>query len=98
MPSPSLATLQVDGDVHIGPGAEMAGESLQTLAEAMPVVYDVQGEAQPLFRTFQIGVDAGRLPSGVGEDGAAWNAVERILACHERHDRGLDALTQADDG
>ena len=37
------------------PGAEIAGESLQILAEATPVVHDVQGEAQPVLQTLEMG-------------------------------------------
>ena len=41
-------------------------------------------------------VDAGS--PGVGEDGGVGDAVERPLARHERHDGGLDAPAEADDG
>ena len=34
----------------------------------------------------------------VCEDGAVGDAVECPLVCHERHDGGLDASAQADDG
>ena len=47
---------------------------------------------------FQVLVDAGGLPPGVREDGAVGGAVEGSLARHERHDGGLDAPSQADDG
>ena len=76
----------------------MVGEGLHVLAEAASVVHDVQGEAQPVSQPRQVLVDAGRLPAGVGEYGAVGDAVERALVCHERHDGGLDASAQADDG
>ena len=76
----------------------MVGEGLHVLAEAAPVVHDVQGESQLPGQPFQVLVDAGGLPPGVCEDGAVGDAVERSLARYERHDGGLDASSQADDG
>ena len=60
--------------------------------------HDVQGEPQLPGQPFQVLVDAGGLPVGVCEDGAVGDVVERPLARHERHDGGLDAPSQADDG
>ena len=75
----------------------MVGEGLDVLAEASAVVHDVQREAQPVSEPLDVLVEAGRLPMGVGEDGAGGDAVKRSLACHERHDGGLDAPAQAED-
>ena len=61
----------------------MVGEGLHILPEASPVVDDVQGEAQPVSEPLDVLVDAGRLPSGVGEDGPVRHAVERALSGHE---------------
>ena len=76
----------------------MVNQGLDVLAEATPVVHDVEGKPQPVGEPVQVGVDAGRLPVGVGEDGAVRDAVERSLAGHEGHDRGLHAAAEADDG
>ena len=40
-------------------------------------------------------IDAGRLPSGDGEDSAVGNAVKGSLACHECRDRGLQDSIEA---
>ena len=94
----SVAALQVYGYVYIAGAARVVGEGLHVLAETAPVVHDVQGEAKLASEPFQVGVDARRFPLRVGEYGAVGDAVERALACHERHDGGLDASAQADDG
>ena len=60
--------------------ARVVGEGLHVLAEAAPVVHDVQGESEMAFEPFQVGVDARRFPLRVGEDGAVRDAVERALA------------------
>ena len=57
----------------------MVGEGLHVLAETAPVVHDVEREAQPVPEPFEVLVDAGGLPSGVGEDGAVGDAVEHAL-------------------
>ena len=57
----------------------MIGQTLHVLAEAAPVVHDVQGEPELPAEPFQVCVQAGRLPVGVGEDGAAANAIEARL-------------------
>ena len=76
----------------------MVGEGLHVLAEAVAVVHDVQGEAELPGKPFDVLVDAGRLPAGVGEDGAVRHPLEGPLSGHERHDRGLDASAEAEDG
>ena len=75
----------------------MIGQAPHVLAEASPVVHDVQGEPELPGEPLQVRVEAGRLPVGVGEDGAVRHAVERPLARHERHHRGLNAAAETDD-
>ena len=64
----------------------MVGEGPDILAETPSVIDDVQGEWQLLFQPFQVCVDAGRLPVGVGKYGAVGDAVELAQACHEGED------------
>ena len=71
--------------------------SHSVIAEAAPVVDDVQRERKLLGQPLEVGVDAGRLPPGVGEDGAVGHRVERALARHQGEDRGLDDPAEADD-
>ena len=71
---------------------------LHVLAQAASIVHDMERKAPLAFEPLKVVVDAGRLPMGVGEDGAVGHGVEGSLARHERHDRGLHAPAEADDG
>ena len=43
----SVVALEVDGDIHVVAGAGVVDEGLDVLAEAAPVVLDVEREPQP---------------------------------------------------
>lgn len=92
----SVASLEVDRDVYVAAVARVAGESLHVLSEAAPAVHGVEGEAQPVAKPLTVLVDAGGLPSGVGEDSTVGGAVWRSLAGHQRYDGGLDTPTEAE--
>ena len=76
----------------------MVGEGFHVLSEAFSIVYDVEWESAFILEPRQVFVDARRLPVGVRENRAIGNAIERLRACHERHNLGLDASAGADYG
>ena len=84
--APSVTSLQINGKVYEAVVAGLVGEGLDVLAETPPVVHDVHGEAETLGEPIEVSVETGRLPVGVGEDGAVGDGVECSLACHESHD------------
>ena len=82
----SVPSLQVDGDVHVAAGLCVVDWCLHVLAGGCArCPRRTPGSSVGLPATPDA-IDAGRLPSGVGEDGAVRHAVENASAGHERHD------------